>query len=158
MCLACNGSGHAQPANPAPALPEGGPEAPPENSATLRSFTTAEALADFTAAWLNEDRCRQWVIDQLHDFAARCPSCGLALDDDASFRAGKRCHCGRCGRWFTATTGTFLEGAHLDFRQVYLLAVLIELKLSPRQIAYFVGVSADTVRLWIKRFRAFEGE
>lgn len=155
MCLTCNGTGHAPPENSAPA-PQG-PGAP-ENSATLRSFTTGEAAADFTAAYLNEDRVRQWVIETLHDGATRCPSCGLALDDDTSFRAGKRCHCGRCGRWFTATTGTFLEGTHLDFRQVYLLAVLIELKLPARQIAYFVGVSADTVRIWIKRFRAFEGE
>lgn len=141
-------------ANPAPL---GVPTAWDENSARplgfIGYFTTRAAAAHFGPDFLNEDACREWVVSRLHPGGAFCPGCGLRLEDDASFRAGKRCHCGRCGRWFTATTGTFLEGAHLDFAQVYALALFIELGHTPARISSMLGISADTVRLWMKKFR-----
>lgn len=138
-------------ANPAPL---GVPTAGDEKSAKpLRYFTTGDALGDFVPVFINEDACREWAISRLHPGGAFCPDCGLKLDNDTRFRAGKRCHCGRCGRWFTATTGTFLEGAHLDFAQVYALALFIELGHTPARISSMLGISADTVRLWVKKFR-----
>lgn len=41
------------------------------------------------------------------------------------------------------------------------MAVLIDFMqngLTPARIAQAVGVSADTVRIWIKRFKVFDGE
>lgn len=119
-------------------------------------FSPRDAADHLSADILDEALCREWIISRMHPDGARCPDCGLVLNDDASFRAGRRCHCGRCGRWYTATTDTFLEGTHLDFSQAYLLAVLIDLEVPPHRIAYCVGVSTDTVRIWVKRFKAFE--
>jgi len=94
----------------------------------------------------------------MHGDNPACPYCGLRLEGATlkSFWAGKRCHCGRCGRWFTARTGTFLSAAELTYSQVFLLAALIPTGLTPARIAAFVGVSADTVRIWSKRFKSFE--
>lgn len=134
--------------------PPGVPTAGPENPAKpLGYFTTRAAAAHFGPGFLNEDACREWVVSRLHPGGASCPGCGLRIEDDKSFRAGKRCHCGRCGRWFTATTGTFLDGAHLSFGQVFLLAALIEHINHPARIALLVDISVDTVRLWVKKFR-----
>lgn len=137
------------------------PNAPPaacENSAWSHdSFPIWAALA-FSPAHMDEDYCRKHVIEWLHGGNAACPSCGLQLEGAtlASFRGGKRCHCGRCGRWFNARSGTFLANAELSYSQVFLLAALIPTGLTPAQIADFVCVSADTVRIWIKRFKAFD--
>lgn len=125
-------------------------------------FTIAEAAACFSAKFFDERICREWVIDRLHPEGARCPECGLKVDDPTTlqnFWAGRRCVCGRCGRKFTATSGTFLSGAQMSYRQAFLLAYLVDIMREPlgtSRIAAAVGVSPDTVRVWIKRFRAFE--
>lgn len=123
----------------------------------ISSFTSAAAAAAFGAKFLDEGACRDWVISRLHPDGARCPGCGLRLDDDSGFNAGKRCVCGRCGKYFTATSSTFLQGAHLSYRQAFLLAVLIGRGFKPQGIAEVLNISVDTVRIWIKRFRVFEG-
>lgn len=142
--------------------PLGVPAAEPENTVKPLSFigffTTRQALVYFDPDFFDEDACREWVISRLHPGGAFCPGCGLKLDNDKRFRGGKRCHCGRCGRMFTAKSGTFLEGMHLDFAQVYALALLIELGHSPAVIAPMVGVSSDTVRLWQKKFRMLSND
>lgn len=121
------------------------------------SFPIWAALA-FSTAYMDEIYCRKHVIEWLHGGNAACPDCGLRLEGAtlSSFWAGKRCHCGRCGRWFTARTDTFLAHAELTYSQVFLLAALIPTDLHPARIADFVGVSADTVRIWIKRFKSLD--
>lgn len=135
------------------------PNAEEENPAKpLGHFTARQALVYFDPDFFDEAACREWVISRLHPGGPACPGCGLKLDDDKSFRAGKRCHCGRCGRWFTATTRTILEGTHLDFAQVYALALFIELGIPATRTASMLGISADTVRLWMKKFRMFSND
>lgn len=134
------------------------PEALVENFASLGHFTPAEAQAAFSPAFMDEARCRQWFIGRLHGNNPVCPCCGLQLLGATfkSFWTGRRCHCPRCGRGFTARTGTFLANAELTYSQVFLMAALIPIGLTPATIAAFVGVSADTVRIWIKRFKSLD--
>lgn len=166
-CLACSGTGFLSSACPPDCAPgikcdycaprsQAAHPAPEKSVRPLPHFTTRQALLHFHPDFLDETACREWVIARLHPGGAHCPQCGLKLDSDTAFRAGKRCHCGRCGRGFTATTGTFLEGMHFDFGQVYALALLIELKIAPAKIASMIGVSTDTVRNWQMKFRVFE--
>ena len=124
---------------------------------SIAFFTTRGAALNFDPSFMDEARCREWITSRLHREGARCPHCGLVLDGDRAFRAGRRVHCGRCGRWYTARSGTFLQGSQLSDAGIFLLATLLECKVSHDTIAELVGISADTVRLWEKKFRAFEG-
>ena len=155
----------AGPVNPAtgarPSLTGGSPA-----FASRSFFTLKDAAASFSRSLLDEPARRAWVLRSIHPHGPRCPYCACEpspTEDRVidSFWAGRRCACKSCGRFYTARTGTFLEGAHLDYRQVFLLAVLVDLMqtgLDAQRVAGIIGISADTVRLWIKRFRAFEGE
>lgn len=145
-CAECGGTGR---------LPEN--SAPEDRPGGLRYFTPAQAGRGLIQI-VDEDRARAWAIAQLHPFGARCPECGLSLDNDKPFLEGKRCACGRCGKGFTARTGTILQGAQLYYGQAALLAALVDIMekgLTPARVGELVGVSEDTVRLWQKKFRAF---
>ena len=131
---------------------------PNRTGTDLRSISLNDAAASFSTAIFSEDAARAEVLLKLHPDGAVCPSCGLALDGptERSFWAGRRCECGRCGRWFSARSGTFLDNAHLSYAQVILIAALLCEGLHPIRIAALAGVSADTVRIWNKRFKAFD--
>ncbi|MFQ5481026.1 MAG: MJ0042-type zinc finger domain-containing protein [Thermodesulfobacteriota bacterium] len=125
-------------------------------------LSPASVAAAFSPASLDEHVCRLWLLSSLHPAGAVCPSCDSRLDVSQSrrFWAGKKLRCKTCGAWFTALTGTPLSGSKLDYRQVYLLAVLTEfmaMELTPARVAEIIGVSADTVRFWIKKFRLITG-
>ncbi len=125
-------------------------------------FFIEELSRTFSAKLFDEDACRQWVIGRLHLDGARCPGCNVPLQDKstlANFWQGKRCCCKSCGRWFTAKTRTFLQGMQMEFRQVFLLAVLLDLMENPptpELIARFVGVSLNTVSFWHKKIKVVE--
>jgi DNA-binding NarL/FixJ family response regulator len=55
-----------------------------------------------------------------------------------------------CGRWFNARSEHPAEGTHLSARQVILLCLLLALGHDNQTIAYYVGVSSETVRCWRK--------
>lgn len=130
-------------------------------SRALKYFTTRQAAAAFTSDFLDKEACRAWILKRLHQ-DARCPDCRAAVEGAASkqnFWAGARCICRHCGRKFMAVSGTFLQGSQLHFRQVFMLAVLINLQnsgLDIKRIASIIGISPDTVRIWIKKFGGFE--
>lgn len=132
---------------------------PVGNPASTRSLSTETLAGLFSFSALDEAACRKLILDALHPDGARCPDCGLALDNPASFMAGGRCVCGACGRWFEARTGTFLQGSQFEYRQVVLLAALahfMEEGLDTTSVARYLNVSTDTVRIWLKRLKAVE--
>lgn len=124
----------------------------------LRAISLGAIAAAFSPDIFDEAACRARVLLKLHPDGALCPACGLALDGltEKSFWAGRRCECGRCGRWFSARSGTFLDNAHLSYAQIIIIAALLREGLHPARIAAFAGVSADTVRIWSMRFKAFD--
>lgn len=117
-------------------------------------------LADF----LDEAACRAAVLGSLHPRGAHCPGCAMLIEDASTvnnFWAGRRCVCKRCGHWFTATAGTFLQGSQLSFAQIFLIASLVEMAdadVPVSAMAAAAGVSNDTARIWIKRITAFNAE
>lgn len=120
-----------------------------------RGFTVSEAVAVFDAGFLNSSRCREWVLKQLHPGGVGCPDCGAAITEGLSPFDRRKCK--KCGKWFTALTGTFLHGAQLEPEQVFLLAVLSGLGVDKKEIARILGIHPDSVRLWQAKFRAVEG-
>ena len=113
------------------------------------------------ASFLDEAACREHILQAVHGTDARCPGCDVRIQDTSTlknFWGGKRCVCKRCGRWFTALSGTFLQGMQLDFRTVLLIAVLADCPhpgLNVSYIARLAGVSPKTVRIWLQRLRLY---
>ncbi len=107
------------------------------------------------AKFLNPDSCREWVLNRLHPNGPRCPGCGESITSYPSlrsFRLGARVRCCRCGKYFTALTGTFLSGCHLSLPQVILIAILIDAGADDTRIARLMEVSAEGVRGWRLKF------
>jgi len=121
-------------------------------------FTPADVFSAFDADFLDDEKCRQWIIDKLHPGNKKCPECGEEILKSLlqSFWEGKRIRCWHCGKYFTALTGTFLSGCHFDFREIFLLADRLAMGEPDKQIAMKVKASAESVRLWRLRFRVLE--
>ena len=120
-----------------------------------QSQFVAGVVESFGPDFLDRERCREWVLERLHGHDPACPECGGLLDDPrrlARWRANGRIRCGGCGKFYSATTGTFMAGSRLGFRQVVLLALLMGLGLSNAQAAAILGCSAEAARLWRARF------
>lgn len=122
------------------------------------AFTTAAILRDIAPSFFNPLLCRFWVIRQLHRAGARCPSCGQPVSQRVlpRFLANGRVKCNRCGKFFTALTGTFLAGTHMGFTEIFFLAFGIEMGFSVRVMSERTGLDPDTVRLWRDKFRFME--
>lgn len=128
----------------------------PSAGDTARGFLSWAAEV-FNYELFDERACRAWVFGRLHPEGARCPACELVLDGAGcqSFWAGRRCVCRRCGRKFTARSGTLLDGSQLDYRQVYVLAAFSKIGLTPARLAEILNVTPNTVRYWSLRFDVF---
>jgi len=116
-----------------------------------RIFAARDVLAAFSAEFLGEHLCRMWILNKIHGTdPPRCPRCGepVAAHMLHSFWDNRRVRCGKCRKMFTALTGTFLSGCHMDFREIFLLAVLLGLDLADAHIAQILHMSAENVRLW----------
>lgn len=124
-------------------------------SRVCRGFKISDAVGVFDAGFLDSLRCREWVLNRLHPEGVCCPDCRTDITEGLSPFDRRRCK--KCGKWFTALTGTFLHGAQLDTEQVFLLAVLSGLCVDKKEIARIIGIHPDSVRLWQTKFRAFEG-
>jgi len=122
-------------------------------------LSPAECLREFSADSLSWANVGRWVIDQLHPSGQRCPHCQEELVDETRLEHWYECErieCKGCGRFFTSLTGTMLQSSQLDPREVYLLAVLSELKIPREQIASILSVHKDTVRNWQAKFQPTE--
>ena len=121
-------------------------------------FVPGDILKDFNADFLDDDYCQSWAMGKLHQDRLYCPECGDNVPERLmrSFWDCKRITCDRCGKYFTALTGTFLSGCHFSFREIVLLAFLLALGVPDKQIAKILKVSAESVRLWRLKFEAME--
>jgi transposase-like protein len=118
-----------------------------------------ECLRSFNAKFLDEDKCIRWILSQLHRENVYCPSCGAIILDSQRlqhFWGCERLKCKECGAFFTALTDTIFSGAHMSLRELYLLMFLIGAGFKDRVIAQIVDISAESVRLWRSKFKAWE--
>lgn len=124
-----------------------------------RSFTPRDVGREFGAGFLDEGVCRWWILKKIHgDGEITCPKCHAPLFSVAlrRFWEGLRICCRSCGKFFTARTGTFLDGCHMNFREIILLADFLHHDYPAREIARILKISAETVRLWEIKFQALE--
>ncbi len=125
----------------------------------LHAFTPETALQHFSADFLEEGRCREWVLRQVHPSGPRCPACQAAIEEPqklARFWNGDRLRCPSCGKNFTALSETFLAGTHMAFREMVLLTVLLATGLNNSEIAAVLKSNPETVRLWRQKFSRVE--
>lgn len=120
-------------------------------------FIPADVARAFRADFLDESVCRAWILTALHgEGPIQCPACRAEMEGVAlqRFWEGKRVCCRRCGKFFTALTGTFLAGCHMSYAEVMLLAGFLSFGIQSRDIAKILNVSPETVRQWGKKFHA----
>jgi transposase-like protein len=122
------------------------------------SQITESARQAFSADCLRKAVCLEWLATQLHPEGARCPGCGREVDGKQLIRwkAFERLQCHGCGKFFTAITGTWMSGAKISPKQIFVLAVLIQMDVETPVIASAVGVSEVTVRFWADKFKTLE--
>ena len=136
-----------------------------ENTATNNKrsspafFLPGDVAKAFSADFLDEVACRRWILETMYDAVCfTCPQCSAPLTEKGlrHFWLSERIRCYACGKFFTALSGTFLQGCHLAFREIILLAVFLCFKIHHREIARILKISPETVRLWHKKFSALE--
>lgn len=118
------------------------------------AISPAAVLDAFNPAWLDADQVRDWLLRRLHPAGPVCPDCGcprVTKAKLAAFYAGRRLQCTRCGRFYSATSGTLLEGAKITSAQLVLLALCQALDLPIPTTAGLCGVNANTIRFWRNR-------
>ena len=114
-----------------------------------------EAFAALNAEFMNEVKCREWILNKLHPTGAHCPGCGQVLDDAGrlkNFYNGDRLACRICRKYFTALTGTFFSGAHLDFKGLFLLTALSGCGVPDKIIAEKLDITLQCARSWRIKF------
>lgn len=119
-------------------------------------FSPHDVGRSMIARFFDPAVCREWILEKLHPAGARCPGCATAIASYASlrsYRLGARVKCVKCGKFFTALTGTFLSGCHLSFAQVIHMSILIDAGADDAQIARQMSMSPEGVHGWRLRFR-----
>lgn len=124
----------------------------------VKYLTPVAITGVFGAEFLDAGACDAYIIESLHGDCLACPGCGatVAARSFHGLRVENRVRCRRCGKFFTALTGTFLSGTHLSSREIVLLALLLGLGVQDKEVARIIGISAESVRLWRLKFRAQE--
>jgi len=110
----------------------------------------------FSPAVLNKKDCRSWILQRLHPDGATCPGCGAAIASEKvlfTWENMGRVSCRICSRFFTAATGTILQGAKLDIQTLYALALLLSLEIPIVKVAQALKVSYCTVSNWENRLQ-----
>lgn len=131
-----------------------------ENIGLTRSLGGPAALGPagvrsvFGPEYLDESRCRGWILGRIHPRGAFCPGCGRPVDDGRRalrFWSGKRLSCIGCGKKFTALTGTCLSGMHLDYRSLFFMLHMLDAGYSATEISGRIECDPTTVRNWRRR-------
>jgi len=125
-------------------------------AASLSRGIPQEAREAFSADFLDDEYCRQWFLSRYYPDGPRCPECKAPISKRSlqNFRSLRRFTCGSCGTQPRATKGTVLQDSPFTPKELFLLAVLIDLDVDDRQIARIVDVSKETVRTWREKFSA----
>jgi len=130
-----------------------------ENTVRAKTFNviTPEAVKyDFKAEFLDEEYCQRYFFKSFSPMGAGCPHCNKHITNDITlknFFSMKRCQCKSCSRWFTATTGTILQGSQLSVREFYLLCLFLGYGIDISEIARILKVHRDTVKLWQRKLK-----
>ena len=130
---------------------EGQPCAPVNPGRKPRGLSAAAVLERFRFEVLDVDRCRELLIEVLHPRGLVCRVCGcedFSGIQEVTFRRFGRVQCRGCGRFFTARSGTVLEGSGLSEQQVVMIAAGVALGLHTPNIADLARVHPETVRRW----------
>lgn len=125
----------------------------------LAAFTPAEVGAEVHFELLKFTEVAKWLVTRLHPSGMWCPRCSHDLGVDSAQRwerwySLEQVRCPACGKKFSATTGTLLEGSKLEPREIFMLADYLDLDVSPRRIAARLKVDIGTVRSWQQKFQA----
>lgn len=115
---------------------------------------------EFSVDFFDERACRMWILQRLHPEGVHCPRCGKAITNIrgiANFYELKRVSCKHCKKLFSALTGTFLNGAQINLRVLFLLAVFLALKIDKKEIARMLNIHPETVNVWSAKFKEVEG-
>lgn len=110
----------------------------------------------FSLELFNETECRSWILKQLHPEGAKCPNCGTPVISEktlSTWAALGRVSCRSCSRFFTAATGTMIQGAKIDLRTLYCLALFLSLQVPVAKIVQILKVSHGTVTNWGHRLQ-----
>ena len=101
-----------------------------------KSFITpAQVLEIFNADFLDYEACRCWILEQIHIEGPACPYFDAVVDEVGRLRifwSGRRLVCEYCGRFFKASSKTFLAGGHLDFAKFSLRCCWRRIKITGR--------------------------
>jgi transposase-like protein len=112
----------------------------------------------YSLDFLDEDRCREVILEMLHPGGPACPHCKTKLPKERHTRwfQNKHSSCGGCSRKFFATTGTVFNSLKIPFAEVVMIRFLFELGYRPNQIKRFLNRNGETIRTARKRFEAME--
>ena len=130
-----------------------------ESIKEVMGFNLKEFFFCFNANFLNEPICREWILKKMHPDIIKCPSCKSVIIDATTlnnFWGLKRCRCKNCNKWFSATTGTFIDRLHLTMSELSMLAVFLHLRAPHKIIAEKLNIHSVSVNQWEKKFKMFE--
>ncbi len=101
--------------------------------------------------FLDEHRCRLWMLEQLHPDGIHCPHCGQALDGERisrRFYTLKKVACSECRRKFNAFTGTLFAHTRMSCRQIIVMFLLLRIGKRNCEVAKWAKVSPATALRW----------
>lgn len=82
----------------------------------------------------------------------KCPYCGSECS--TSIDQGVRYHCNACYTSYSVTVGTFFHRTHVDLHKWFqAISLILNSKVSVRQLAQEVGVSKNTAAHMIRKTR-----
>lgn len=115
------------------------------------SWLPDDVAAELSDRFFDAETCADWFLDRCYPDGPACPRCGGSITGDRAvtrWRSLQRLTCPHCGRKVKATTGTILQEAHLDPRQLFVLLSMLGLGADPADVARIVGVTPATVVTW----------
>jgi transposase-like protein len=114
-------------------------------------------LSEFAAAFGTDDACRAHMERARWPDGPACPRCGAVNEAVAVSTRPGLYRCRPCGRQFTVTVGTPLEGSHLPLRHWYLAMYLMlstAKPISAASLSKHLGVQYRTCWHVLHRLRA----
>ncbi|MGA1846893.1 hypothetical protein [Deferribacter abyssi] len=123
-----------------------------------RTFKPGVVVSEFDVNFLDEGKCRKYLLEIFYPEGARCPICGKLVPEKSvqRFWENKKMKCPYCGKFYFATSKTVLSAKKLSFRQIYLIALFLGLGVNPYKIAELVGCDKKIVYYWRGYFEGLE--
>ncbi|MGE4544187.1 MAG: hypothetical protein AB7D06_08760 [Pedobacter sp.] len=115
------------------------------------SWLPPDVVAELSDRFFDAQTCTDWFLARCYPQGPACPRCGSAITGERAidrWRSLQRLTCTSCQRKIKATTGTLLQEAHLDPRQLFVLLSMLGLGADPAAVARVIGVTAATVLAW----------